>query len=106
MKIKDMLAEIAILVQSRDTIDHGSIRCLYSEQGCREIEGAEGCDEVYSGEVGDDDLAEEINQLIENPERLIEADPLDLACDDSNEFNLANASDFSEYRSHEIGGRW
>lgn len=76
MKIKEMLAEVAALVAEREIIDHGSIRCLYSAQACREIESAEGCDEVETGTIGDDELAEKISEILENPERLLDADDL------------------------------
>lgn len=72
MKIKELIRNVAKLVESRETIDHGSIRCLYSEQGCREIESAEGCDSVDTGKVGDDDLAADLMDLAEDGDRIAE----------------------------------
>lgn len=58
-----MLADVAALVAERATIDHGSIRCLYSEAGVRSIESVEDCDEVETGTIGDDALADRLLEL-------------------------------------------
>ena len=63
MKIKELIKAVAKLVSERDTIDHGSIRCLWSQNAVNEIHSVEDCDEVDTGTVGDDDLAEKLNDL-------------------------------------------
>jgi hypothetical protein len=66
MKLKDLIHSVAKLVEQRDIIDHGSIRCLYSDQAVHDIESAEDCDEVGTGTIGDDDLAEKLRELCED----------------------------------------
>jgi len=63
MKIKALITCVADLVASRETIDHGSIRCLWSQSAVDSIESAEDCDEVATGIIGDDDLASELSSL-------------------------------------------
>lgn len=72
MKIKELIQSVAKLVETREIIDHGSIRCLHSDQVVRDIEGAEGCDEVGTGEIGDDDLASELFDLSEDGDQIAE----------------------------------
>jgi len=74
MKLNKLIKSVAKLVECRETIDHGSIRMLHSDQAVRDIESAEGCDEVDTATVGDDDLAEELNDLAEDGERIAELD--------------------------------
>jgi hypothetical protein len=69
IKIKELIKTVASLVESRAIIDHGSIRCLYSEKTASEIESAEGC-EADTGTIGDDDLAAELADLAENGDRI------------------------------------
>ena len=71
MKLKDLIHSVAKLVEQRDIIDHGSIRCLHSDQAVYDIESAEDCDEVDTGTIGDDDLAEKLRELCED-DRLAE----------------------------------
>ena len=78
MKIKDLLLSVASLVEERDTIDHGSIRCLHSDRAVREIEQAEGCDEVDTGTIGDDVLAEKIRDMVNDADALGKIDFDDL----------------------------
>ena len=66
MKIKEMIISVAKLVEEQEIIDHGSIRCLHSDQAVREIESAEGCESVDTGTVGDNDLASKLSDLAEN----------------------------------------
>lgn len=66
MKINELLKSVAHLVQVRKTIDHGAIRCIYSDQRVRDIEACEACEEVDTGEVGDDELTEELGQIVED----------------------------------------
>lgn len=72
MKLNELIKSVAKLVESREIIDHGSIRCLHSDQAVRDIESAEGCDEVDTGNIGDDDLAEELSDLAEDGDRIAE----------------------------------
>lgn len=71
MKLKELIGCVAKLVEQRDIIDHGTIRCLHSDQAVDEIESAEGCDEVETGTIGDDDLAKSLLELLED-DRLAE----------------------------------
>lgn len=66
MKLKDLIHSVAKLVEQRDIIDHGSIRCLHSDQGVRDIENSEDCDEVDTGTIGDDDLSEKLRELCDD----------------------------------------
>lgn len=66
MTIKNLLLAVASLVESREIIDHGAIRCLYSADVVRSIEQVEDVDEVETGTVGDDDLAERLRELAED----------------------------------------
>jgi hypothetical protein len=70
MKLNELIKSVAKLVVARETIDHGSIRCLHSDQGVRDIESAEGCDEVDTGAIGDDDLAAELTELAEDGDQI------------------------------------
>lgn len=70
MKIKELLKWVSILVVERETIDHGTIRCLHCDNWVREIEQAEGCDEVGTGRIGDDDLADDLAELAEDGDRI------------------------------------
>ena len=72
MKINELIRNVAKLVESRETIDHGSIRCLHSDNAVREIESAEGCDSVDTGTVGDDDLAADLMEIAEDGDRIAE----------------------------------
>jgi hypothetical protein len=72
MKINELIRNVAKLVESRETIDHGSIRCLHSDNAVREIESAEGCDSVGTGTVGDDDLAADLMEIAEDGDRIAE----------------------------------
>jgi len=72
MKIQELLRKVSNLVESREIIDHGSIRCLHSEQTAREIESAEGCDDVGTGIIGDDDLAAELSDLAKDGDQIAE----------------------------------
>lgn len=70
MKINELIKAVANLVETREIIDHGSIRCLHSDNAVREIESAEGCDEVDTGIIGDDDLAADLAELAEDGDRI------------------------------------
>lgn len=72
MKIQELIRKVATLVESREIIDHGSIRCLHSDQSVSEIESAEGCDEVGTGTIGDDDLASELSDLADDGDLIAE----------------------------------
>jgi hypothetical protein len=72
MKINELIRNISNLVESREIIDHGSIRCLHSDQAMRDIESAEGCDSVDIGTVGDDDLAAHLMEIAECGDRIAE----------------------------------
>lgn len=78
MKINDLIKAVAKLVEEREIIDHGSIRCIYSDQAVSEIESAEGCEEVDTGTIGDDDLASELDDLSDDGEAIGELDFDDL----------------------------
>lgn len=66
MTIQNMLQSIASLIEEREIIDHGTIRCLYSADVVRSIEQAEG-EDVEIGTIGDDELAERLRELAEDP---------------------------------------
>jgi len=70
MKIQTLIRNVADLVETREIIDHGTIRCLHSDNAVREIESAEGCDEVETGLIGDDDLAADLAELAEDGDRI------------------------------------
>lgn len=72
MKLNELIRNIAKLVESRETIDHGSIRCLHSDNAVSEIESAEGCDSVDTGTVGDDDLAASLMEISEDGDQIAE----------------------------------
>lgn len=78
MKIKELIKSVSNLVESREIIEHGSIRCLHSAQTVREIESAEGCDEVETNLIGDDDLATELSDLADDGDRIADLDLSDL----------------------------
>lgn len=78
MKIKELLRNVSKLVEERDTIDHGSIRCLYSREDVSAIESAEGCDEVGTGTVGDCDLASELSDIADDGDQIAELHLRDL----------------------------
>jgi len=67
MTIKELLESVANLVEEREIIDHGSIRCLYSEEAVRSIQSAEDVEEVDTGTIGDNDLASKLRRLAEDP---------------------------------------
>jgi hypothetical protein len=73
MKIAELIKAVSNLVETRETIDHGSIRMLHSDRAVSEIESAEALDEdeeVGTGLVGDDDLAAELSDLAEDGDQL------------------------------------
>jgi len=70
MKLNELIKSAAKLVESREIIDHGTIRCLHSDQAVREIKSAEGCDDVDTGTIGDDDLASELVDLAEDGDKI------------------------------------
>lgn len=93
MKINELLKQVSDLVQTREIISHGSIRCLHCEQSVREIEQAEGCNRVGTGLIGDNGLAAELAELTTDGDRIAEIDTDDLA-------NLADCfrgPDISDY---------
>ena len=53
-------------MEERKIIDHGSIRCIWSATADQEIQAGEPCDEVGTGIIGDDDLAAELIEIVEN----------------------------------------
>ena len=79
MKISELIRNTAKLVEARETIDHGSIRCLYSDNAVRDIESAELCDSVDTGTVGDDDLAAVLMEIAEDGDRIADLHFDDLA---------------------------
>lgn len=67
MTVKELIKSVANLVEERETIDHGTIRCLHSDQGVRDIESCEpDCGEVGTGTVGDDELTEKLREIADN----------------------------------------
>jgi hypothetical protein len=72
MKINELIKNVSRLVESREIIDHGTIRMLYSDRAVEEIADAEGCDEVDTGTIGDDDLAEKLSDLAEDGDLIAE----------------------------------
>ena len=70
MKIKDIILSVAKLVSERDIIDHGSIRCLHSDNAVSEIASAEGIEEseVDTGTIGDDALADKLREICDSDE--------------------------------------
>ena len=78
MKLNQLIKAVAKLVEEREIIDHGTIRMLHSDRAVSEIESAEGCDEVDTGTIGDDDLAEELADLAEDGDQIAELDLDDL----------------------------
>lgn len=77
--LKKVLNEVADVVAQRETINHGTIRCLHTQEAVDSILSAEGCDKVDTGTIGDDDLAEKLREVAENPEWLLAAHAGDLA---------------------------
>lgn len=78
MKIKELLTAVSALVQSRKTIDHGSIRMLWDEQAAADIAQAEDCDDVDTGTIGSDELAAELSDIAEDGDRIAALDLDDL----------------------------
>lgn len=74
MQIKELIKNVSNLIESREIISHGSIRCLHSDQAVSEIEEAEPCDEVGTDIIGDDDLASELSDLSEDGDRIADLD--------------------------------
>jgi hypothetical protein len=77
MKIRELLNNVSKLVSERDIIDHGSIRCLYSETAAREIlsmERHEEEEEIGTGTIGDDELSSDIAELAEDGDRVLDLD--------------------------------
>jgi hypothetical protein len=72
--IRDLLRSVAALVDEREIIDHGSIRCLYSQSAVDSICEAEGCDEVEVGRIGSSDLCERLLDFAEDPAGLYLSD--------------------------------
>lgn len=72
MKIAELIQAVSNLVETREIIEHGSIRCLFSQRTVDEICSAEDCDEVDTGIIGDDDLAAELSDLAENGDQIAE----------------------------------
>jgi hypothetical protein len=66
MKISELILTVASLVEERKIINHGSIKCLYSDEDARDIQQAEGCDEVDTGIIGDNELSQKLTELIED----------------------------------------
>lgn len=64
------LEQIAALVEEREIIDHGSIRCLYSEEACESIEQVDS-DEVGVSTIGSYALAAAIRSLEGDEEALL-----------------------------------
>lgn len=79
MKLKELIRNVAELVEEREIIDHGSIRCLHSDNAVAEIESAEPRDSVGTGLVGDDDLAADLLEIAEDGDRIAELDFSDLS---------------------------
>ena len=67
MTIKNLLLAVASIVGERDIIDHGAIRCLHSTEVVRSIEQVEDVEEVETNTIGDDDLADRLRELAEDP---------------------------------------
>lgn len=78
MKLNELIKAVSNLVEERETIDHGSIRCLHSDRAVQEIESAEGCDSVDTSIVGDDDLASDLSDLADDGDQIAELDFDDL----------------------------
>jgi hypothetical protein len=78
MKIAELIKAVSNLVETREIIEHGSIRCLFSQSTVDEIYSAEDCDEVDTGIIGDDDLAAELSDLAENGDQIAELHLADL----------------------------
>lgn len=70
MKTIVTLEQIAALVEEREIIDHGSIRCLYSEEACESIEQVDS-DEVGVSTIGSYALAAAIRSLDGEEEALL-----------------------------------
>lgn len=97
MKTSEFLIEVANLIQEREIISHGTIRCLQSEQAVRDIESAEGCDEVDSGSVGDDELADKLRELADDGAAFLSADPSDMADKLNNLWSAHRGADIGDY---------
>ena len=96
--LQQLLTDAAIVVAERDIIDHGTIRCLYAEEYVRDICSAEGCDEVGTGTVGDDGLAERLRHIADyKPETFWAADARDLAAAISDLEKQHISADVSDY---------
>lgn len=74
MTTRELIRSVADLVSERRTIDHGSIRCLWSEAAVNSIFSVEDCDEVDEGTIGDDALASDLLDLSQNGDRMSEID--------------------------------
>ena len=65
MKIEDLITSVADLVRERKIIKHGDIRKLYSAQDAREIACLQKCTTVGIGTIGDNDLADSLDEMVE-----------------------------------------
>jgi hypothetical protein len=78
MKINEFIQAVSKLVEEREIIDHGSIRMLYSEQAIRDIESAEGCEQVDTGTIGDAEIAEKLGTIADDSDLIANLDIDDL----------------------------
>ena len=76
MNIKQLIQNTSDIVNLRDIIDHGSIKCLFDEQVVREIATCEGINESKVGvdTIGDSDLSLKLFSLIDYPDPILEVD--------------------------------
>lgn len=77
MKISELIKNVSNIVVAREIIDHGTIRCIHSDDAVRSIESVEGSD-VETGTIGDDDLAAELAELGEDGDRIADLDLSDI----------------------------
>lgn len=81
MNIKDLCEKLASITEQRDIIHHGSIRCLFSDAGIRDIALAEDIDreDVGVSTIGSDELAEKLGDIASGEYDFLKVDPQDLA---------------------------
>ena len=78
--LTELLKNTAELVDNRKIICHGTIRCIHTEKAERDILEAEGCDSVETGEIGNEDICDQLYFIANNIDRLGSVDVYKLSC--------------------------
>jgi hypothetical protein len=80
MTIKELLLSTAELVDEREIIEHGSIRCLWSQEHVDAIRMAEDYVRIGTGIVGDSELSHKLRHLAKDSDRIGDITFSGLAC--------------------------